>query len=87
MAKWRVEPDSEQLKTVAEIISYNVFQMDGLKFVVPLSETRVKVVQQEISLFDDPADVQEEWITKPGKRVKVMNWSKNKMEFFDKGVA
>ncbi|QVI36000.1 restriction endonuclease [Lacticaseibacillus chiayiensis] len=87
MAKWRVEPDSEQLKSVAEIISYNVFQMDGLKFVVPLSETRVKVIQQEISLFDDPADVQEEWITKPGKRVKVMNWSKNKMEFFDKGVA
>jgi len=87
MAKWRVEPDTEQLKNVAEIISYNVFQMDGLKFVVPLSETRVKVVQQEISLFDDPADIQEEWVTKPGKRVKVMNWSKNKMEFFDKGVA
>ena len=87
MAKWRVEPDIEQLKTVAKIISYNVFQMDGLKFVVPLSETRVKVIQQEISLFDDPADIQEEWISKPGKRVKVMNWSKNKMEFFDKGVA
>ncbi|BDZ30278.1 restriction endonuclease [Lactiplantibacillus sp. WILCCON 0030] len=87
MAKWGIEPDTEQLKTVAEIISYNLFQMDGFKFAVPLSETQVKVSQQEISLFDDPEDIQEKWITKPGRRVKVMNWSKNKMEFFDKGVA
>lgn len=87
MVKWGVNPNTEQLKTVAEIISYNVFQMDGLKFIVPLSETRVRVAHQRISLFDDPEDIQEEWIAKPGKRVKVMNWDKNKMEFFDKGVA
>ncbi|RND55558.1 restriction endonuclease [Lacticaseibacillus paracasei] len=87
MVKWGVEPDTEQLKTVAEIISYNVFQMDGLRYIVPFSDTRVRVAHQRISLFDDPEDIQEEWITKPGKRVKVMNWDKNKMEFFDKGVA
>ncbi|ETY75065.1 type II restriction endonuclease [Lactiplantibacillus fabifermentans T30PCM01] len=85
--KWNEEPAIEHLKTIAKIISYNIFQMDGLKLIVPLSEIRVKVAQQEISLFDDPDDIHEEWITKPGKRVKVMNWSKNKMEFFDKGIA
>lgn len=86
--KWDAEPDAEMLKAIAEIISYNVFQMDGLKFVIPLSEKRVKVEQpQQMSLFDDPDDSAEEWIIKAGKRVKVMNWSRNKMEFFDKGVA
>ena len=38
-------------------------------------------------LFGDEEDEQsEEWIVKPGKRVKIMNWDTNKMEFFDKGV-
>ncbi|WP_461240115.1 restriction endonuclease [Paucilactobacillus sp. N302-9] len=87
VAKWGIEPNTEQLKTIAEIISYNVFQMDGLKFIIPLSEKRIEVVQQQISLFDDPENTPEEWFTKRGKRVKVMNWEKNKMEFFDKGVA
>lgn len=37
-----------------------------------------------MSLFEDYSD--EKWIVKPGKRVKIMNWEKNKMEFFDQGV-
>ena len=75
-------------KQIAEIISYNIFQMDGLKYIIPLSETKEKVVHEEISLFDEDDDAEAiTWITKPGKRVKVMNWSKNKMEFFDKELA
>lgn len=46
------------LVNIAKIISYNLFQMDGLKYIIPLTE----------------------------KRVKIMNWETNKMEFFDKGV-
>ena len=38
-----------------------------------------------MSLFDDE-EREEQWDIKPGKRVKVMNWETNKMEFFDKGV-
>lgn len=38
-----------------------------------------------MSLFDDE-EPEERWNIKPGKRVKVMNWETNKMEFFDKGV-
>ena len=38
-----------------------------------------------MSLFDYE-EPEERWNIKPGKRVKVMNWETNKMEFFDKGV-
>ncbi|WP_225432351.1 restriction endonuclease [Lacticaseibacillus paracasei] len=88
VAKWHKEPSRGLFKQVAEIISYNIFQMDGLKYIIPLSETKEKVIHEEISLFDEDDDAEAvTWVTKPGKRVKVMNWSKNKMEFFDKELA
>ena len=33
--KFKVYPNREQFRTIAEIISWNVWQMDGLKFVIP----------------------------------------------------
>ena len=35
--KFKVYPNREQFRTIAEIISWNVWQMDGLKFVIPNS--------------------------------------------------
>ncbi|KXU02109.1 hypothetical protein WEIDD23_02104 [Weissella sp. DD23] len=65
--------------------------MDGLKYIVPLTEKKERNMNRQMDLFgmlgfDDEADDKEddEWIVKPGKRVKVMNWEKNKMEPFDK---
>lgn len=84
-AKWLEEPLYGLFEDIAKIISYNIFQMDGLKYIIPLSEKREKVVNYQMSLFDDE-EPEEEWIIKPGKRVKLMNWETNKMEFFDKGV-
>lgn len=83
-AKWLEEPVFGLFEDVAKIISYNVFQMDGLKYIIPLSEKKEKTVYQTISLLDN--DPEEQRIIKPGKRVKIMNWKTNKMEFFDKGV-
>ncbi|MGF7003419.1 hypothetical protein M2149_001820 [Lachnospiraceae bacterium PFB1-21] len=83
-AKWLEEPLYGLFEDIAEIISYNVFQMDGLKYIIPLSEKKEKNDYRQMSLFDD--EPEEEWITKSGKRVKIMNWKTNKMEFFDKGV-
>jgi type II restriction enzyme len=40
---------------IAEIISWNIFQMDGLKYVIPLSNTCVKIMdwkKKEIIRFD-----------------------------------
>lgn len=83
--KFSVFPSKENIHQIAETISYNVFQMDGLKYIIPLSETREKNIKAQLSLFDDEP-LEEEWIIKPGKRVKIMNWETNKMEFFDKGI-
>ena len=89
--KWGEEPLYGLFEKIAEIISYNIFQMDGLKYIVPLTEKKERNMNRQMDLFgmlgfDDEADDKEddEWIVKPGKRVKVMNWEKNKMEPFDK---
>ncbi|EPE8672885.1 restriction endonuclease [Staphylococcus pseudintermedius] len=82
--KWNVEPIYGLFKEIAEIISYNVFQMDGLKYIIPLSEKRLKKNEVQLSLFESEEEIRE--IVKPGKRVKIMNWQTNKMEYFDKGV-
>lgn len=82
LEKWNDEPLHGLLESIAEIISYNIFQMDGLKFTIPLTEKREKIVEMQLSLFDD--EPKDEWRYIPGKRVKIMNWDTNKMEFFDK---
>lgn len=83
-AKWSEEPLYGLFEDIAEIISYNVFQMDGLKYIIPLSEKKEKIIYQQLSLFD--GEPEEQWVIKPGRRVKIMNWETNRMEFFDKGV-
>ncbi len=85
LAKWREEPIYSLFKQIAEIISYNLFQMDGLQYIIPLSSKKEKVVKDQLALFDDD-NGEDEWIIKPGKRVKIMNWDTKKMEFFDKGI-
>lgn len=83
-AKWHEEPTLGLFKLIAKIISYNVFQMDGLKYTIPLTERKEREIDPQMSLFEDYSEGK--WIVKPGKRVKIMNWEKNKMEFFDQGV-
>jgi len=83
--KWLEEPTYGLFEDIAEIISYNLFQMDGLKYIIPLTEKREKILEVQMSLFD-AEESEEKWKIKPGKRVKIMNWETNKMEFFDKGV-
>lgn len=90
-AKWNCEPSDAELVTIAEIISYNVFQMDGINYVIPFTEKRVKRKEFQMTLFGDEesaetTDSETQWVTKPGKRVKVMNWETKKMEYFDKGL-
>jgi hypothetical protein len=82
-AKWNGEPLYGLFEEIAKIISYNVFQMDGLKYTIPLTEKREIVVEMQLSLFDT-GDTQEKWQITPGKRVRIMNWDTNKMEYFDR---
>lgn len=85
-AKWNEEPILGLLEEIAKIISYNVFQMDGLKYIIPLTEKKEWVEETQLSMFDldEPKGG---WKITPGKRVKIMNWGTNKTEFFYKGVV
>jgi len=84
--KWGEPPIYGLFEEIAKIISYNVFQMDGLTYTIPLSESKERVQQYQLTLFDLNEPEKEEWIVVPGKRVRIMNWDTNKMEFFDKGI-
>ncbi len=49
--KFNEEPNLQQLLEIAEIISWNIWQMDGLKFVVPNS--CINETQVQLSLLDE----------------------------------
>lgn len=84
--KWGEPPIYGLFEDIAHIISYNAFQMDGLTYTIPLSEKRVRIQNYQMSFFDVDGPEKEEWEVVPGKRVRIMNWDINKMEFFDKGI-
>jgi type II restriction enzyme len=86
-AQFAVTPSVELQKEIAEIIVWNVFQMDGLKYVIPMSCRTEKItVKGEETLFEKKEDRTEE---KPcegcekktaknhnGEYVKIMDWVK-----------
>lgn len=49
--KFKKEPSTDLLKEVAKIISWNVWQMDGMKYVIPFSCHKEETLQ--LSLFED----------------------------------
>lgn len=85
-AKFRRRPSLTVQQEFAEIISWNIFQMDGLKYVIPMSclhENRV--VPGELTLFGETPDTVESYecegckFNQPtkhnGKYVKIMDWT------------
>lgn len=85
----------EQLEYFAEIISWNIFQMDGLKCVVPMScRHSTKIIPGEKTLLWETPDTIEKYecegckFNRPtkhnGKYVKIMDWENNKsIKFVD----
>lgn len=88
--KFNEEPSDDLLKQIAEIIIYNIFQMDGLKYVVPFSCTNVKGSQyymtnifgEEIIMGEPekkcPGCAKNNIYEHNGKYCYVMDWEKNK---------
>ena len=88
-AKFKQSPALSTQEEFAEIISWNIFQMNGLKYVVPMScHHENKVTPSQLTLFGViPATVKKHEcegckLNRPqkhsGKYVKVMDWEKNK---------
>lgn len=94
-AKFKKRPPLGVQQEFAEIISWNIFQMDGIKYVVPMSCKHInRLIPGEITLFEEKPDIVEKdecegckfnRSTKHnGKYVKTMDWKKNRQIKFVK---
>lgn len=62
MNKWERQPTAEEFRQIAYIISWNIWQMDGLSFTAPYSEVEVKNEYEQLSLFalEEPQEAKKE---------------------------
>lgn len=88
-AKFEATPSAALQKEIAEIIVWNIFQMDGLKYVIPMSCKTKKETIKGNDLFGKEEDI---IVKKPclgcenkmakkhnGTYVKIMDWRQNKI--------
>lgn len=82
-AKFRTSTTVEMLRKIAEILSWNIWQMDGLKFVIPDSCKEREEVQ--LSLFGDevtkepcPGCTKNDPYSHTGIYCKIKDWKANK---------
>ncbi|MCI8670536.1 MAG: restriction endonuclease subunit M [Bacilli bacterium] len=85
--KFKKKPSLDLIKEIAQIISWNIWQMDGLKFVIPNS-CKNEIIK-EFTLFGDVETKIECSGCKTrnhknhnGIYCKIMNWEKNKIVKF-----
>lgn len=88
--KFKKTPPTKIQEEIAEIISWNIFQMDGIKYVVPMScHHEVKIIKGVSTLFETMPDVVKKYecegckYNRPskhnGKYAKIMDWENNKV--------
>lgn len=81
--KFNSYPSKELLKEIAYIISWNIFQMDGLKYVIPYScknEERINytLFGDEVEKYECEGCKKDNPHMHNGVYVKVMNWQTNR---------
>lgn len=82
VAKFNNQPLFEKLKEIARVISYNIFQMNGLKYTIPMPEKiRTKKLDVQLNFLGDieMKDQQLEMVVEEGEEVKVKNWLNDRM--------
>lgn len=91
--KFGRRPTLKVQEEFAEIISWNIFQMDGLRYVIPMScHHETKVTPRVSTLFEEIPEKVEKYecegckYNRPnkhnGRYVKIMDWNKNKAVMF-----
>ncbi len=78
--KWQCEPAIDEFMQIAKIISYNIFQMDGLKGMIPLSQKADTTTYHQADLFDKTQAKTS--MTHHGQMVKVKDWKTKQMVDF-----
>lgn len=76
-AKFDREPSPSQKQTIAQIISYNVLQMDGLTYTSPYTEQAKEAVQ--LSLFEEIAEQ-----TSQPQKALIKDWKTNELIDFER---
>lgn len=92
--KFKIYPDLQRQRTIAEIISWNIWQMDGIKYVIPNSCKNQEIKFAQINLFGEEEIIKNECIgckkenfkKHNGKYAKIMNWKTNRTNLFYKLV-
>lgn len=79
--KWFRQPTEKETETIADIISWNLFQMDGLTDTVPLGLPKPKV--EEMTIFDF-LEEKEENEDEIAPDCKIYDWKNNKSIIFKK---
>jgi len=100
MSKFSEEPPIADQESIAHVISWNLFQMDGLKAVIPMSchSTQLPVAENlTLQFFEElPALPQIEkcpgcefdlWMRHNGTYVQIMDWQTQKAERFVDSIA
>jgi type II restriction enzyme len=85
VAKFIHIPETYKIEAIATIISYNVFQMNGLKYTVPIPEKFISIKQDvQLNFFGnkETEDQQLEIVVEEGEEVKVKNWLNDRMIIF-----
>lgn len=76
--KFECDPDQKQLRRIAHIISWNIFQMDGIKMTSPFTKNEEQLTMDMfLELESRPGQMVIEEIT-PEIPCRVMDWKANK---------
>ena len=87
--RWGEEPTLEEQTEIAEVVAWNIFQMDGLKFVIPNSCRQVidieqTLVESKIEYYPCPGCTQDNPLLHNGLKVQIMDWQEGKSREFQK---
>ena len=85
--KFNEKPQIDTIKEIAEIISWNIFQMDGLKYVIPNSCKNETIINytlfgEEKETFECIGCQTNNYHNHNGIYVKIMNWETNRANKF-----
>ena len=76
-ARWQRKPTEEEMQPIAKIITWNVWQMDGLHLSVPGGKPQPEA--EKLDLFSMFGTMEEQT---PAVSCKVKNWRSNKTQNF-----
>lgn len=78
--RWEKEPDEKLLRRAADVVAWNVWQMDGLSDAVPLGKPREEFRQK--TLFDMFPDARAEKDEPEAPLCKIYDWRRNRAVVF-----